>query len=140
MILVDSSVWIDYLRGRRTPQAEKLDALLGSTPLAIGDLILTEVPQGCPTQRQFDQVRELLFGHEKRRTDQTFVDLRAEVSQQIEALRAEMRQHVDTLTNCLIDLEHTSEKRRLSSISDIGKAIADLGASIQTMGARKTDE
>ena len=60
MILVDSSVWIDYLRGRRTPQAEKLDALLGSTPLAIGDLILTEVPQGCPTQRQFDQVRELL--------------------------------------------------------------------------------
>ena len=46
MILVDSSVWIDYLRGRRTPQAEKLDALLGSTPLAIGDLILTEVPQG----------------------------------------------------------------------------------------------
>lgn len=91
-------------------------------------------------QHTIDQVRELLFGHEKRRTDQTFVDLRSEMSRQIEALRAEMRQHVDTLTNCLIDLEHTSEKRRLASISDIGKAIADLGASIQTMGARKTDE
>lgn len=38
----------------------KLDALLGSTPLAIGDLILIEVLQGFPTQRQFDQVRELL--------------------------------------------------------------------------------
>lgn len=91
-------------------------------------------------QHTIDQVRELLFGHEKRRTDQTFVDLRSEMSRQIEALRAEMRQHVDTLTNCLIDLEHTSEKRRLASISDIGKAIADLGASIQTMGAHKTDE
>lgn len=91
-------------------------------------------------QNTIDQVRELLFGHEKRRTDQTFVDLRAEMNQQMEAMRAEMRQHVDTLTNCLIDLEHTSEKRRLASISDIGKAIADLGASIQNMGARKTDE
>lgn len=103
-------------------------------PFAAQDGVATSA------QHTIDQVRELLFGHEKRRTDQTFTDLRAEVSQQIEALRAEMRQHVDTLTNCLIDLEHTSEKRRLASISDIGKAIADLGASIQTMGAAKTDD
>jgi predicted nucleic acid-binding protein len=47
LILVDSSVWIDFLRGTSTPQAEKLDTLLGVVPLAIGDLILTEVPQGC---------------------------------------------------------------------------------------------
>lgn len=40
MILVDSSVWIDYFRGRATPQTDHLDALLGSEPLAIGDLIL----------------------------------------------------------------------------------------------------
>ena len=43
MILVDSSVWIDYLQGRITAQTEKLDMLLGQEPLAIGDLILTEV-------------------------------------------------------------------------------------------------
>ena len=43
MILVDSSVWIDYFRGTATPQAEKLDALLGVEPIATGDLILTEV-------------------------------------------------------------------------------------------------
>ena len=47
MILVDSSVWIDYLRGTSTPPANKLDSLLGTVPLAIGDLILTEVLQGC---------------------------------------------------------------------------------------------
>ena len=46
MILVDSSVWIDYLRGTPTPQTDKLDALLGVTPLAIGDLIMNEVLQG----------------------------------------------------------------------------------------------
>lgn len=43
MILVDSSVWIDYLRGAPTPPADNLDALLGTEPLAVGDLILAEV-------------------------------------------------------------------------------------------------
>jgi hypothetical protein len=43
VILVDSSVWIDYLRGVPTPPADKLDALLGTEPLAVGDLILAEV-------------------------------------------------------------------------------------------------
>src|SRR5687768_16022590 len=37
VILVDSSVWIDYFRGNATSQAEKLDSLLGTEPLAIGD-------------------------------------------------------------------------------------------------------
>ena len=46
MILVDSSVWIDYFKGTITPQTEMLDRLLGREPLAIGDLILTEVLQG----------------------------------------------------------------------------------------------
>jgi hypothetical protein len=35
VILVDSSSWIDYLRGNTTPQAEKLDAPRGTAPLAI---------------------------------------------------------------------------------------------------------
>ncbi len=47
MILVDSSVWIDYFRGADTAQVRKLDSLLGTEPLAIGDLILAEVLQGC---------------------------------------------------------------------------------------------
>ena len=46
MIIVDSSVWIDYFSGAETPQAEKLDNALGIKPVAIGDLILTEVLQG----------------------------------------------------------------------------------------------
>lgn len=60
MILVDSSVWIDYFRGKVTPQADRLDALLGSEPLAIGDLILTEVLQGFDSERDFDRAQKLL--------------------------------------------------------------------------------
>lgn len=43
MILVDTSVWIDYFRGTPTPEAEKLDALLGSELIITGDLVLVEV-------------------------------------------------------------------------------------------------
>lgn len=60
MILVDSSVWIDYFRGAPTPQADKLDALLGSEPVATGDLVLTEVLQGFESDRDFNQARKLL--------------------------------------------------------------------------------
>ena len=60
MILVDSSVWIDYFRGLQTPQTDRLDSLLGSEPVATGDLVLTEVLQGFETDRDFPQARNLL--------------------------------------------------------------------------------
>jgi predicted nucleic acid-binding protein len=60
LILVDSSVWIDYFNGATTPQADKLDGLLGREPLAIGDLILTEVLQGFTDDRDFVKARRLL--------------------------------------------------------------------------------
>ena len=60
MILVDSSVWIDYFRGTATPQAERLDSLLGTEPVATGDLILTEVLQGFVSDRDFTQAKKLL--------------------------------------------------------------------------------
>jgi predicted nucleic acid-binding protein len=60
VILVDSSVWIDYFRGTTTPQAEKLDAFLGNEPVATGDLILAEVLQGFVSNRDFNQARKLM--------------------------------------------------------------------------------
>ena len=60
MILVDSSVWIDYFKGTVTAQTERLDQLLGNEPLAIGDLILTEVLQGFHKERDFNDARKML--------------------------------------------------------------------------------
>jgi predicted nucleic acid-binding protein len=54
-------VWIDYFRGTITAQTEKLDSLLGSEPLATGDLILTEVLQGFTRESQFRQATTLLI-------------------------------------------------------------------------------
>lgn len=58
MTLVDSSVWIDYLRGVATPQAKLLEEMLGRIPLAVGDLIVTEVLQGVQNDREFNVVRK----------------------------------------------------------------------------------
>jgi predicted nucleic acid-binding protein len=60
VILVDSSVWISYLRGTSTPRTDKLDRLLDSEPLAIGDLILTEVLQGFDNDRDFNAANRML--------------------------------------------------------------------------------
>ena len=61
MIVVDSSVWIDYFSGKKSPAAEKLDTLLGDTPIAAGDLMLVEVLQGFRSDSDFATARELLM-------------------------------------------------------------------------------
>lgn len=62
MILVDSSVWIDYFNGKKSPQTDVLDALLGTEPIAIGDLILAEVLQGFRSDDDYEAARRLLSG------------------------------------------------------------------------------
>jgi predicted nucleic acid-binding protein len=61
MILVDSSVWIDYFNGHKTAQTDWLDAALGNTPIIMGDLILTEVLQGFQDDADFKIARNLLL-------------------------------------------------------------------------------
>ena len=60
MTLVDSSVWIDFFRGRSTCEVERLDALLDTEFLAMGDLILTEVLQGFGSDKDFNLARKIL--------------------------------------------------------------------------------
>lgn len=62
MIIVDSSIWIDYFNGVSTAQTNKLDNLLGVEPLGIGDIILTEVLQGFTQDADFKKAKKL-FAH-----------------------------------------------------------------------------
>ena len=61
MILVDSSVWIDYFNGKKTSQTDWLDSALGNKPIIIGDLILTEVLQGFQSGNDFRKAKKILF-------------------------------------------------------------------------------
>ncbi|MBD2392758.1 PIN domain nuclease [Cyanobacterium aponinum FACHB-4101] len=60
MILVDSSVWIDYFNGNDTDEVKKLDLYLGNYSIAIGDIILTEVLQGFNNDRDYQTAKMLL--------------------------------------------------------------------------------
>jgi predicted nucleic acid-binding protein len=60
MILVDSSVWIDYFRATITPQTDKLHSLLRGEAVAVGDLMLVEILQGTGSDRDFDAILQLL--------------------------------------------------------------------------------
>lgn len=60
MIVVDSSVWIDFLNGRSTHQVRLLQELLGAEPLLVGDLILLEVLQGVQSDLQAARVEAAL--------------------------------------------------------------------------------
>ena len=60
MILVDSSVWIDYFSGNGSPETDFLDGVLGVSAIAIGDLILTEVLQGFRHDKDYKTAKRLL--------------------------------------------------------------------------------
>jgi len=60
MVVVDSSVWIDYFNGKVTRQTNLLDSLLGSDLVVIGDIILTEVLQGFRDDKDFNKAKDLL--------------------------------------------------------------------------------
>jgi predicted nucleic acid-binding protein len=59
MIVVDSSVWIDYFNDKETTQTSLLHSFLGREPIVIGDLILTEVLQGFKHDRDVNTARKL---------------------------------------------------------------------------------
>ena len=60
MILVDSSVWIDFFNGVENIETNKLDELLGVEEIATGDLIITEVLQGFRNDKDYKIAKEIL--------------------------------------------------------------------------------
>jgi hypothetical protein len=104
VILVDSSVWIDYFRGVASPLTDRLDALLGAEPLAVGDVVLAEVLRGFTSEADFDQALRLM-------TSMAVIDVGGaavaiQAARNFRALRAlgvTVRKTIDTLiaTRCI---------------------------------------
>ena len=62
MLVVDSSVWIDFFNAADEPAAQLLEQLLdrGEVRLVVPDLVLFEVLRGFRHERDFRQARVLL--------------------------------------------------------------------------------
>jgi len=60
MILVDTSVWIEYFNGRRNNQTDKLDEFLSTEHVIMGDIILCEILQGFRRDSDFNKAKKVL--------------------------------------------------------------------------------
>jgi predicted nucleic acid-binding protein len=86
VILVDSSVWIDYFRAIDSGPATLLDSLFGRAPLLVGDLIAAEVLQGVASDSEFRHVKRVLDEFEH--LDLSSYDLAVKASQNYRLLRS----------------------------------------------------
>lgn len=104
MILVDSSVWVDYFRGVVNEPTDRLDALLGVEMLAVGDLSLTEVLQGFPSDREFREAKRVLGSLTMIEIVGAEIAIQAAVNfRALRALGVTVRKTIDTLiaTRCI---------------------------------------
>ncbi len=106
MTIVDTTVWVDYLRGTQTPQTEWLEVHLLQQRLGLTDLILCEVLQGIKADESFLTVQQELLRLEVLTMGE--VELAMAAARNYRLLRASgrtVRRTIDALiaTFCLLE-------------------------------------
>ena len=105
MVIVDTTVWIDFLAGHSTDEAAWLDRELTRQRLGLTDLILCEILQGVPTEGEAARTLKELRRFEVFTTGG--VELAAAAARNYRALRTRgrtVRKTIDCLiaTFCLV--------------------------------------
>jgi predicted nucleic acid-binding protein len=106
MILVDSSVWIDYFNGERSWQTDLLDHMLSNVPIIMGDLILTEVLQGFKSDKDYETAKNYLAELPFRQIGGYNVAIQsAQNYRQLRKVGATVRKTIDVIiaTFCIIE-------------------------------------
>jgi predicted nucleic acid-binding protein len=60
MLIVDTTVWVDYFNGQINPETDYLDRAMSEEAILVGDLILAETLQGFRYDRDFDLAQSAL--------------------------------------------------------------------------------
>jgi hypothetical protein len=131
VILVDSSVGIDYFNGAPTWQADLLDKALYSVPIVLGDLILTVVLQGFRSDRDYRTAKSLLDAF-------TFspmggYDVAVRSARNFRELRKK-GVTVQKRTRYLPPVRKTFSHHRESSAQDYGLAAGTFGPGLRAFG------
>lgn len=66
MVVVDTSVWVDYFNGKSSPATDTLDDKLNSDLVLMGDLILLEILQGFKSEKEYQLAKDTLLALEQR--------------------------------------------------------------------------
>jgi predicted nucleic acid-binding protein len=98
-VIVDTTVWIDYLNGVQTPQTDWLDTEVEKQRLGLTDLILCEILQGVKTDEQATEAQRELMKFEV--MPMSSIELAVTAAQNYRKLRAKGRT-VRKTVDCLI--------------------------------------
>ncbi len=106
MVIVDSTVWVDYFNGQQTPETDWLDTRLDQERLGLTTIILSEVLQGVRDDRAAAHVEKELLKLEV--FEAASVTLAVEAARNYRALRRRgktVRKTIDVLiaTFCLLE-------------------------------------
>jgi predicted nucleic acid-binding protein len=108
MLIVDSTVWVDYFNGVENPQTDYLDQIADKTPILIGDLILAEVLQGFREYAGFEKARHALGKYMQ--VEMVNPELALQSARNYRLLRRKgitVRKTIDSLiATCCIENEH----------------------------------
>jgi len=65
MLVVDTTVWVDYFNGQINPETDYLDRAISEELILVGDLILAETLQGFSRDEDFKQAQDLFSRFEQ---------------------------------------------------------------------------
>lgn len=107
MVLVDSSIWIDFFNDKPNPQVDILETLIATrSDVTLGDLVLVEVLQGTRQDRQFERMLFHLNSFKQIVISDTSVAIQAAINyRHLRKLGVTPRKTIDNLiaTRCIMD-------------------------------------
>ena len=97
-VLVDSTVWIDFLRGRETEQTRKLEQCLHNRDdLCCCGFVVAEVLQGIRDQKEYVATKRHLDGLVYLDDDRSTFELGATIYRELRSKGVTIRNSIDCL-------------------------------------------
>ena len=59
-ILIDTSVWIEYLRDKSSPVADKMDQILSEDDVFVPNIVIAELIQGAKSSKEISVIKDFL--------------------------------------------------------------------------------
>jgi len=134
MVMIDTSAWIEFLRGTGSPADEQVDRMLADgSPVATTDVVLMEVLAGARDEPHRARLRRLLA-----RCEFVAVEGPGDYEQAAAIYRACRRggETVRALTDCLIaQVALRSESELLHTDADFGAIARHVPLAVRGGGA-----
>lgn len=121
LVLIDTSVWIDYLSKKENKLDGTVDQLLENSRIACASLILAELVQGAKTEKETGQIKEFFSPLYWIESNDSHWDKAGEIS-----FRLKKRGKTVSLTDCFIAALAKSDEAKILTHDKDFQSIAEI--------------